>query len=102
MIIGRHFLQTLSKCIPGTLKIHEVVTSPGDETHIRFRNISCACVNCLSGNYATCKRKEVFKDVVDMITSQKHVFTSAGKQKQKQNDDDIDLNEDEISELENA
>ena len=35
-----------------------------------------------------------------MITLQKHVFTSAGKQKQKQND--IDLNEDEISELENA
>ena len=76
--------------IPGTLKIHEVVTSPGDETHIRFRNILCACVNCLSGNYATCKRKEVFKDVVDMITLQKHVFTSAGKRKQKQNDDDID------------
>ena len=82
------------KYIPGTLKIHEVVTSPGDETHIRFRNISCACVNCLSGNYATCKRKEVFKDVVDKITSQKHVFTSAGKRKQKQtDDDDIDLNE---------
>ena len=35
-----------------------------------------------------------------MITLQKHVFTSAGKRKQKQND--IDLNEDEISELENA
>ena len=89
------------KYIPGTLKIHEVVTSSGEKTHIRFWNISCACVNCLN-NYATCKRKEVFKDVVDMITLQKHVFTSVGKRKQKQNNDDIDLNEDEISELENA
>ena len=29
--------------IEGKLQIHEVITNPGDSTHIFFRNTSCSC-----------------------------------------------------------
>ena len=98
------FPDTTFKSIPGTLKIHQVVTSPGDQSSISVRELSCACSSCLSGDYVSCKRIDQFKDVIDMITFKKHVFQVGGKKKRKAATDEDektdDLNDDEIEERE--
>ena len=35
--------------IPGTLGIHQVVTTPGNSKSIQYRNTSCACTLYLRG-----------------------------------------------------
>ena len=94
------------KYIPGTLQIHQVVTTPGDKSLINYRNISCACTNCLRGEFASC-RKNQFKDVSEIITLKKHVFSTTGKRKAADphaSDIEInmDLNDDVINERETA
>ena len=60
--------------IPGTLKIHQVVTSPGDSSCILYRHIACTCKECLGGSYASCQRKEKYEAISDMITL-KNIFS---------------------------
>ena len=92
------------KYIPGTLKIHQVVTTPGDTTLINHRNISCTCISCLNGEFMLCNRKIKFNDVPEMITWQKHVFdiTSKCKVVAAPFSTVTDLNDDEINERETA
>ena len=94
------------KYIHGTLQIHQVITSPGDSTHIWHRNVACTCASCLAGTYTSCNRKSKFSEISDMITLKKHVFSkSYSKRKSDLNDDDdemADLNDDEMNELESA
>ena len=48
------------KYIPGTLQMHQVVTTSGDMTHIHYRNISFVCMNCLGGRiHILWKKKSV-------------------------------------------
>ena len=93
------------KYIKGTLKIHQVVTSPSDHSSILYREFCCVCPSCFSGDSSSCNRKNQFKDVIDMITFKKHVFQVEGKRKKKlvtgaEDDSSTDLNEDEIQERE--
>ena len=58
------FPENCYKAIKVTLKVHEVTNTPGDGSHIFFRNIACACNNYLYGKYELYEAKDKqFKDV---------------------------------------
>lgn len=96
------------KYIPGTLQIHQVITTPGETSSILHRKLACFCTSCVIGAYETCENKEKFIEISDMISLQKHVFSKSTKRPSKKKNDDSDdeeisdLNDDEMTERESA
>ena len=61
----------------------------------------------MGGEFASCNRKNQFKDVSEIITLKKHVFSTTGKRKTadphaSDTEINMDLNDDEINERESA
>ena len=75
--------------IPGTLGVHQIVTTPGNNKSIQYRNILCACTPCLRGDYRKCEYLDQFKNYLKPITMTTHTF-SISKKKQKDTVDDED------------
>ena len=80
--------------IKGTLKIHEIVTTPGDNTAIHYRRNSCGCQHCLKGQYKECESLAEFSSYPQQITMQKHKFViKSSKKKSGDETDDDETNE---------
>ena len=75
------------------------MTTPADKTHISYRNISCACINCLGENLHSVP--ENIKEVFEIIPLIKYVFSTvkckAADPQSSVTEVNIDLNNDEIN-----
>lgn len=86
--------------IPGTLSIHQVTTTPGDEKSIVYRRGSCGCSNCLASNFKACMHMEDCNDYPEVLKMTQHVFSAKIQKKKVSDDVECDLDEDELNELE--
>ena len=92
------------KYIDGTLKIHQVINTPGDNSHILFRNTSFACNNCFEWKlWVLWKESRSVQTGTSNNNIENHVFRKTKKSYGDLSDDEYrDLNKDEINELESA